>query len=272
MRFTSRSPSFQVPAAAAALTVPLPGRFVRSWSMGPSRMAATGRRVGRNVTSPAGTNQRGRAVGPDKRAGFHCSHARQRHRSPPPVRIRGPPNRRSEGPGAGGRRPHPRPVYRAPAPTHHERMIPMERAIALVEQVMAREEADSPRAEAHPMVAWKAERHALGWLVFVQSPVWVRTRDSRDMLLGVGPYLVDAGDGSVHTINVVAYRMDEWGDDCRYRVQGLPRPGAPGRPGRNGRSCPGGRGPSRGDAAAPQARTTPDAEAGQRVRRRPQPG
>ncbi|MFI1028288.1 hypothetical protein [Streptomyces sp. NPDC020951] len=45
------------------------------------------------------------------------------------------------------------------------------------------------------------------------------------MLVGVGPYLVDSDDGSVHTICVVAYAVDAWEDDYRYRVKGLPRPG-----------------------------------------------
>ncbi|MFJ3926828.1 YrhB domain-containing protein [Streptomyces sp. NPDC090022] len=106
-------------------------------------------------------------------------------------------------------------------------MIPMERAIALVEQVLAREDARSPHVEALPVVVWKTERHALGWLVFVQSPQWVRSRDSMDMLVGIGPYLVDGDDGSVHTIYVVAYAMDDWEDDYRYRVKGPPRPGDP---------------------------------------------
>ncbi|MFF3558549.1 YrhB domain-containing protein [Streptomyces sp. NPDC002574] len=106
-------------------------------------------------------------------------------------------------------------------------MIPIEWAIALVEQVLAREEAESPHAAAHPMVVWKTQRHGLGWLVFAQSAAWVRTRDSRDMFLGVGPYLVDAVDGSVHTIHSVAYLMGEWEDDYRHRVKGLPRPAAP---------------------------------------------
>ncbi|MDX3075629.1 YrhB domain-containing protein [Streptomyces sp. MI02-7b] len=106
-------------------------------------------------------------------------------------------------------------------------MIPMERAIALVEQVLAREEAESPHTAAPPMVVRKTRRHALGWLVFAQSAAWVRTRDSRAVFLGVGPYLVDAVDGSVHTIGYVAYRMGEWEDDYRHRVKGRPRPAAP---------------------------------------------
>ena len=42
------------------------------------------------------------------------------------------------------------------------------------------------------------------------------------MLVGVGPYLVDRVDGSLHSIGVLSAKGGEWETDYRARVRGLP--------------------------------------------------
>ncbi|WP_405526638.1 YrhB family protein [Streptomyces avidinii] len=68
------------------------------------------------------------------------------------------------------------------------------------------------------------EEHPLGRLVFCQSAEYIRTRDPEHMLVGLGPILVDAVDGSLHLIPVTTYGSGVWQDLYRHDVKGLPRP------------------------------------------------
>jgi hypothetical protein len=42
------------------------------------------------------------------------------------------------------------------------------------------------------------QEHDFGWVFFVNSPVWARSRDVRDAIPGAGAILVDREDRSVH--------------------------------------------------------------------------
>ncbi|MFI2299581.1 YrhB domain-containing protein [Actinacidiphila glaucinigra] len=68
----------------------------------------------------------------------------------------------------------------------------------------------------------EAEEHELAWIVLYQSAEYVRTGDSRHLLAGNGPYLVDRADGSMHTIGPVDYLMGGWEEEYRARVRGMP--------------------------------------------------
>ncbi|MFF4899750.1 YrhB domain-containing protein [Streptomyces sp. NPDC001068] len=72
------------------------------------------------------------------------------------------------------------------------------------------------------MAVVRVEEHELVWLVFWQSEEFARTRDSRHMLIGNGPYLVDRVDGGLHRIGVVSARTGAWENDYRTRIRGLP--------------------------------------------------
>ncbi|WP_343244160.1 YrhB domain-containing protein [Streptomyces sp. SID14446] len=66
------------------------------------------------------------------------------------------------------------------------------------------------------------EEHELVWIVSWQSGELARTRNSKHMLIGNGPYLVDRVDGGLHQIHVVPAQTEEWEDDYRARIRGLP--------------------------------------------------
>ncbi|MFE0630016.1 YrhB domain-containing protein [Streptomyces sp. NPDC058864] len=72
------------------------------------------------------------------------------------------------------------------------------------------------------MAVVEAEEHELAWVVLYQSAEYARTGDSRYLLAGNGPYLVDRADGRLHTIGPVDYVMGGWEDEYRARVRGLP--------------------------------------------------
>jgi immunity protein 35 of polymorphic toxin system len=54
------------------------------------------------------------------------------------------------------------------------------------------------------------EQHALGWLVFWQSAEYLRSGDWEKQLVGQGPYLVDAQDGSIYSIPVTTFMSENW--------------------------------------------------------------
>ncbi len=97
-------------------------------------------------------------------------------------------------------------------------VISREWAIELVERHLLGEEAERSLP---PMVVISVERHALGWLIICQSPQFARTRDLRDALVGHGPFLVDALDGSLHMVHR-QFCSDglEWEDQYREKVRG----------------------------------------------------
>lgn len=72
------------------------------------------------------------------------------------------------------------------------------------------------------MAVVRVEEHELVWIVSWQSEEFVRTWNSRYMLVGNGPYLVDRVDGGLHQIGVVSAKTGEWETDYRARIRGLP--------------------------------------------------
>jgi hypothetical protein len=97
-------------------------------------------------------------------------------------------------------------------------VIDEEQAVGLVRAELEREFARSP-GHGEPLVVIAVERHELGWLVTAQSAEYARTGDLRAMLVGGGPYLVDAQDASLHYIPGPTHRQD-WEAAYRYQVRG----------------------------------------------------
>ncbi|CAM5689977.1 hypothetical protein STENM36S_04965 [Streptomyces tendae] len=60
------------------------------------------------------------------------------------------------------------------------------------------------------------------WIVSWQSKEFASTRNSKYLLVGNGPYLVDRVDGGLHQIGVVSAVTGEWENDYRARIRGLP--------------------------------------------------
>ncbi|MEU6604037.1 YrhB domain-containing protein [Streptomyces shenzhenensis] len=101
-------------------------------------------------------------------------------------------------------------------------MVTKERAVQLVEDLLAREQRESPWL---PEVAvCDVEQHALGWLVRWESVEYIRSRDCAKMLIGHGPYLVDGQDGSVHHIPVTTYVGENWEELYLQQVKGVRPP------------------------------------------------
>ncbi|MET9515849.1 YrhB domain-containing protein [Streptomyces sp. NPDC002994] len=101
-------------------------------------------------------------------------------------------------------------------------MISKERAVELVEQALLREHQDRPLSQdAVPAeVVSGVARHEFGWLVSTQARAWLETGDSRHLIVGGGPILVDAEDGSVYMIPIVTFKMGNWQDEYRRRFKG----------------------------------------------------
>ncbi|MFF7339871.1 YrhB domain-containing protein [Streptomyces sp. NPDC008163] len=103
-------------------------------------------------------------------------------------------------------------------------MIEREEAVRLVEEQLEREHrAWLAKGVEQPAVAVAgAEEHELVWIVSWQSVDYLRTGDFAHLLIGVGPYLVDRVDGSLHRIGAVSAVSGAWQDDYRGRIRGLP--------------------------------------------------
>ncbi|MEW1693813.1 YrhB domain-containing protein [Streptomyces sp. NPDC091265] len=101
-------------------------------------------------------------------------------------------------------------------------MISKERAVELVEQALLRECQDCPLSQdaVPPEVVSGVARHEFGWLVSTQSRARLETGDSRHLIVGGGPILVDGEDGSVYMIPIVTFKMDNWQDEYRRRFKG----------------------------------------------------
>ncbi|MGP3975881.1 YrhB domain-containing protein [Streptomyces sp. 8N114] len=97
-------------------------------------------------------------------------------------------------------------------------MIEREFAVRLVQEHLDRE-------GARKLVVTHAEEHELVWIVYYQVPEYVRTGDSRYLLGGNGPYLVDRLDGGLHQIGPVDAVTGDWEADYRSRIRGRPTPG-----------------------------------------------
>jgi hypothetical protein len=106
-----------------------------------------------------------------------------------------------------------------------EGVVTKERAVELVEALLARERLESPWAAQSPEVAaHDVKEHALGWLVFWQSVDYLRSGDPGEMLVGHGPYLVDREDGGIHHIPVTVYGFDGWEEQYLEQVRGARPP------------------------------------------------
>ncbi|GAA5614138.1 hypothetical protein Spla01_05332 [Streptomyces platensis] len=70
------------------------------------------------------------------------------------------------------------------------------------------------------MAVAHVREHELVWIVAWTSEDYLRTRNSRFMLAGNGPYLVDRVDGSLHKIGVPSARSGAWETDYRVRIRG----------------------------------------------------
>ncbi|MFG3149798.1 YrhB domain-containing protein [Streptomyces sp. NPDC048243] len=103
-------------------------------------------------------------------------------------------------------------------------MIEREPAVRAVEEQLERDyqHRRATSADAVRMAVVHVEEHELVWIISCQSEEFARTRNSKHMLIGNGPYLVDRIDGGLHQIHVVSAQTGEWEDDYRARIRGLP--------------------------------------------------
>jgi len=103
-----------------------------------------------------------------------------------------------------------------------EGVVTKERAVELVEDLLLCKRRESPSMPA--LAVLDVEEHALGWLVFLQSVEYIRTREHKKMLLGQGPYLVDRQDESIHHIPVTTYVGEDWAELYLRQVKGIRPP------------------------------------------------
>ncbi|MEV6536615.1 YrhB domain-containing protein [Streptomyces sp. NPDC051639] len=103
-------------------------------------------------------------------------------------------------------------------------MIEREAAVRAVEGQLERDYQQwrAVSVDAVRMAVVRVEEHELVWIVSWQSEEFVRTRNSKYMLIGNGPHLVDRVDGGLHQIGVVSAKTGEWEIDYRVRIRGLP--------------------------------------------------
>ncbi|MGM9442762.1 YrhB domain-containing protein [Streptomyces murinus] len=108
-------------------------------------------------------------------------------------------------------------------------MIEREAAVRLVEEELAREDLkwSALGVDTKRTVVTDVEEHELVWIVRWQSEAFARTGNPGDMLVGVGPYLVDRVDGGLHSIGVLSARGGDWEDDYRARIRGRPTTSGP---------------------------------------------
>ncbi|MEU1290297.1 YrhB domain-containing protein [Kitasatospora sp. NPDC005856] len=82
--------------------------------------------------------------------------------------------------------------------------VTREQAVATVESLLA----EMPWRE-HELAILGVVEHAPGWIVAWNTAEYARTGDSRHLLVGGGPYLVDRHDGSVHHIPATTFRSHD---------------------------------------------------------------
>lgn len=93
-----------------------------------------------------------------------------------------------------------------------------------VETWLAAEAARPGKAWLRGMGIARTWEHPLGWLVFLDSRDYLRTRDLRHQTSGPGPFLVDAADRTLYQVDLVAFVSGIWNAEYLYQVKGLPRP------------------------------------------------
>ncbi|WP_125677240.1 YrhB domain-containing protein [Amycolatopsis sp. WAC 04182] len=85
-------------------------------------------------------------------------------------------------------------------------MVSREWAVKIVERHVTGWAVHGPE-----MVITKVSPHRLGWVVFSQSERYLRTGEITDAVVGHGPFLVDAVDGSLHGLHATAdLEQGEW--------------------------------------------------------------
>ncbi|MFD1051780.1 YrhB domain-containing protein, partial [Kibdelosporangium lantanae] len=74
------------------------------------------------------------------------------------------------------------------------------------------------------LVVTDVRPHRLGWVITSHGERYLQTRDTADMLVGHGYFLVDGEDGSLHTVHATA-DLDHgtWIDEYLEQVRGVER-------------------------------------------------
>ncbi|MGW4051185.1 YrhB domain-containing protein [Streptomyces sp. NPDC004779] len=100
-------------------------------------------------------------------------------------------------------------------------MIERDVAVRMVEDELARESRREQELGLEPVRAavTSVRRHELAWIVAWTSEEYLRTGNPSAALVGIGPYLVDLVDGSLHQIGVLAAKSGEWEADYRTRIR-----------------------------------------------------
>ncbi|MEV8320184.1 YrhB domain-containing protein [Streptomyces sp. NPDC059900] len=103
-------------------------------------------------------------------------------------------------------------------------MIEREAALRTVEEQLERDYQQwrTVNPEALRVAVAEVEQHELVWIVYWQSVEFLRTGETKHMLIGNGPYLVDRLDGGLHAIGALSSVGGEWEADYRARIRGLP--------------------------------------------------
>ncbi|MGA5565977.1 YrhB domain-containing protein [Streptomyces platensis] len=101
-------------------------------------------------------------------------------------------------------------------------MMERDAAVRLVEEELERDYQRELAAGLDPMrmAVARVREHELVWIVSWTSEEYLRTRNSRFMLAGNGPFLVDRVDGSLHQIGVASAVSGAWEVDYRVRIRG----------------------------------------------------
>jgi hypothetical protein len=94
-------------------------------------------------------------------------------------------------------------------------VITKARAVALVEALLVRKP---------ELAIADVEQHSLGWLVSCQSAEYLRSRVWEKQLVGLGPYLVDGQDGSIHYIPITTFMNEDWAQMYREDIKGIKLP------------------------------------------------
>jgi hypothetical protein len=102
-------------------------------------------------------------------------------------------------------------------------VINRDHAIRLIEELLHAEEREfARRGQPITLAIARVTEHRLGWIIGSQSEAYLRSGNTRDMLVGAGPYLVDRHDGSIHQIPAPDYRTGGWEEDYEQRIKPTP--------------------------------------------------
>ncbi|MFD4656287.1 YrhB domain-containing protein [Kitasatospora sp. NPDC058444] len=99
--------------------------------------------------------------------------------------------------------------------------VTREQAAGIVESLLA----EMPWRKEELAILGVSE-HAPGWIVAWNTAEYARTGDSRHLLVGGGPFLVDRHDGSVHHIPTMTFMAHDWVALYFRQVKGIRPPDA----------------------------------------------